>query len=99
MFRMLVLQPRSTICRTSRGISGARPAVVLALSGARDRGQHSGRHDALAVPREAGLARAGLIEKLFDRFDQHLAAKGYMARGGQIIDASIVLVPTQREQS
>ena len=37
-----------------------------------------------------------MIEKLFDRFDQHLAAKGYMARGGQIIDASIVLVPTQR---
>src|SRR5947199_8891591 len=42
------------------------------------------------------LAKAGLIERLFDRFDQHLAAKGYMARGGQIIDASIVLVPTQR---
>ena len=42
------------------------------------------------------LAKAGMIEKLFDRFDQHLAAKGYMARGGQIIDASIVPVPTQR---
>src|ERR1700704_4578232 len=42
------------------------------------------------------LAEAGLIEKLFERFDQHLAAKGYMARGGQIIDASIVPVPTQR---
>src|SRR5439155_1205702 len=42
------------------------------------------------------LAKTGLIEKLFDRFDQHLAAKGYMARGGQIIDASIVPVPTQR---
>jgi transposase, IS5 family len=42
------------------------------------------------------LAKAGLIEKLFERFDQHLAAKGYMARGGQIIDASIVLGPTQR---
>ena len=42
------------------------------------------------------LAKAGLIEKLFDRFDQHLAAKGSMARGGQIIDASIVPVPTQR---
>src|SRR5262247_2699628 len=42
------------------------------------------------------LAKAGLIEKLFDRFDQHLAAKGYMARGGQIIDASIVPAPTQR---
>src|SRR4029077_14004638 len=42
------------------------------------------------------LAKAGLIEKLFERFDQHLAAKGYIARGGQIIDASSVLVPTQR---
>ena len=27
------------------------------------------------------LAKAGLIEKLFERFDQHLAAKGYIARG------------------
>src|ERR1700751_363518 len=42
------------------------------------------------------LAKTGLIEKLFDRFDQHLAAKGYLARGGQIIDASILPVPTQR---
>jgi transposase, IS5 family len=42
------------------------------------------------------LARAGLIEKLFDRFDQHLNAKGYLARGGQIVDASIVQVPKQR---
>jgi transposase, IS5 family len=42
------------------------------------------------------LAKAGLIEKLFDRFDRHLAAKGYIARGGQIVDATIVPVPTQR---
>ena len=42
------------------------------------------------------LAKSGLIKKLFERFDQHLAAKGYIARGGQIIDASIVPVPTQR---
>src|SRR5438128_548155 len=42
------------------------------------------------------LAKAGLIEKLFERFDQHLAAKGYMARGGQMVDATIVPVPTQR---
>src|SRR3979411_1827117 len=42
------------------------------------------------------LAKAGLIEKLFDSFDQHLAAKGYMARGGQIVDADIVPVPKQR---
>ena len=42
------------------------------------------------------LAKAGLIEKLFERFDQHLAAQGYMARGGQMVDATIVPVPKQR---
>jgi IS5 family transposase len=42
------------------------------------------------------LAKAGLIEKLFERFEQHLAAQGYMARGGQIVDATIVPVPKQR---
>jgi transposase, IS5 family len=42
------------------------------------------------------LANAGLIEKLFERFDLHLAAKGYIARGGQIVDATIVPVPKQR---
>src|SRR3982075_3936616 len=42
------------------------------------------------------LFRAGLIEKLFDRFDQHLAAKGCMAGGGQMVDATIVPVPKQR---
>ena len=75
------------------GISGARPAVVLALRLAIE----DSIPDAttLWLFREK-LAKAGLIEKLFDRFDQHLAAKGYMARGGQIIDASIVPVPTQR---
>jgi len=42
------------------------------------------------------LAMAGLIETLFGRFDQHLAAQGYIARGGQMIDATIVPVPKQR---
>src|SRR3979490_1262243 len=42
------------------------------------------------------LAKARLIDKLFERFDQHLAAQGYLARGGQMIDATIVPVPKQR---
>src|SRR5713101_7622109 len=45
--------------------------------------------------REA-LAEAGLIDMLFDRFGQHLQAKGYIARGGQIVDATIVCAPKQR---
>ena len=42
------------------------------------------------------LARAGLIDKLFQRFGQHIEAKGYIARGGQMVDATIVPVPRQR---
>ena len=42
------------------------------------------------------LARAGAVEKLFARFDRHLEERGLMASGGQIIDASIVPVPRQR---
>ena len=45
--------------------------------------------------REA-LARAGAVEKLFDLFDGYLKAKGYLAMGGQIIDATIVAAPRQR---
>lgn len=42
--------------------------------------------------REA-LAKAGMVEALFTQFDGHLARQGYIARGGQILDASIVPVP------
>jgi transposase, IS5 family len=42
------------------------------------------------------LAKAGLIDKLFQRFGQHLEARGYIARGGQMVDATIVPVPRQR---
>ena len=42
------------------------------------------------------LARAGVIEALFEDFDGYLEKQGYLAMGGQIIDASIVAVPKQR---
>ena len=42
--------------------------------------------------REA-LAQAGKVEELFSQFDGYLARQGYIARGGQILDASIVPVP------
>ena len=45
--------------------------------------------------REA-LARAGLVKRLFERFTGHLNAKGYIARGGQIVDATIVNAPKQQ---
>jgi IS5 family transposase len=42
--------------------------------------------------REA-LAQAGKMDELFGLFDGHLAGRGYVALGGQILDASIVPVP------
>jgi transposase, IS5 family len=42
------------------------------------------------------LAQAGLVEALFDAFDAYLKSRGYLAMGGQIVDASIVSAPVQR---
>jgi IS5 family transposase len=42
------------------------------------------------------LAKAGVIEILFTKFDNFLHANGFRAQKGQIVDASIVRVPTQR---
>jgi IS5 family transposase len=42
------------------------------------------------------LARHGLIDKLFARFDEQLWESGLIPKGGQIIDASLVSVPKNR---
>ncbi len=44
------------------------------------------------------LVRAGAIDKLFDRFEGHLEAEGYLAMSGQIVDASLVAAPKQRNK-
>ncbi len=42
------------------------------------------------------LARHGLIDQLFQCFDEQLWASGLMPKGGQIVDASLVNVPKNR---
>src|SRR5512136_2773831 len=42
------------------------------------------------------LTEAGLIKRLFQEFDAFLEDKGFSARKGQIIDASIIEAPRQR---
>jgi len=44
------------------------------------------------------LAQAGMIMMVFENFDSYLKDRGYLATGGQIIDASIVSVPTQHNK-
>ena len=42
------------------------------------------------------LAEEGVIEKAFEQFEAYLREQGFSARKGQIVDASIVPVPRQR---
>ena len=42
------------------------------------------------------LVEAGVVKELFDTFEAHLRDHGFMAMKGQIVDASIVSVPKQR---
>jgi IS5 family transposase len=44
------------------------------------------------------LSQAGMIKTVFENFDSYLKDRGYLAMGGQIIDASIVSVPTQHNK-
>ncbi len=41
------------------------------------------------------LVRAGAIDNLFARFEKHLSRSGYLAKGGQIVDATIIQAPKQ----
>ena len=42
------------------------------------------------------LSQAGAVDNLFARFDKHLSKADYLAMGGQIVDATIVAAPKQR---
>ncbi|EJU09159.1 putative transposase, partial [Sphingomonas sp. LH128] len=42
------------------------------------------------------LVKAKAIDRLFARFDAALTERGYLAMGGQIIDATVVPAPKQR---
>jgi transposase, IS5 family len=42
------------------------------------------------------LTKARAVDALFARFDAHLRDSGYLAMGGQMIDASIIEAPRQR---
>ena len=41
------------------------------------------------------LRDAGLVEALFEQFDGYLITQGYAAKGGQIVDATLIPVGVQ----
>lgn len=94
MFKVLVLQ-------ALYGLSDAQ--AEFQIMDRRTFGRFLGIDDGDKVPDETtiwrfreALAQAGAVEPLFARFDAHLKSAGYLAMGGQIVDASIVAAPRQR---
>lgn len=45
------------------------------------------------------LVVAGAIDKMYARFYRHLEKSGYLAMGGQIVDATVVAAPRQRNSN
>jgi len=80
MFRMLVLQSLYNLSDVQIEYQVWDRATFTAICRSWVGGLHSPTARRCGCFREK-LARAGLIETLFDRFDQHLTAKGYIARG------------------
>ncbi len=44
------------------------------------------------------LRSAGLMELLFEQFNEYLQQQGYQAKGGQIVDATLIPVPKQHDR-
>ncbi|GFE76932.1 hypothetical protein NTCA1_45810 [Novosphingobium sp. TCA1] len=94
MFKTLILQ-------TLYGLSDAQAEFQILER--RSVGRFLGLDDGDNAPDETtiwrfreALVRADAIETLFARFDAHLKSLGYLAMGGQIVDASIISAPRQR---
>ena len=94
MFKVLVIQ-------ALYGLSDAQ--AEFQIMDRRTFGRFLGIDDGDKVPDETtiwrfgeALVEAGAVERLFARFDAHLKEAGYLAMGGQIVDASIIVAPRQR---
>ena len=93
-FRMLVLQ-------AMHGLSLAQTEFLVAdrLSWMRFCGlgpgrRGAGRQHALGFPR--GADRGGALDALFARLDRAITEAGYLPMAGQIVDATLVAAPRQR---
>ncbi|WP_310015137.1 transposase [Novosphingobium sp. 1748] len=94
MFKTLILQ-------TLYGLLGAQ--AEFQILDRRSFGRFLGLDDDDNTPDEAAiwrfreaLVRTKTIDALFTRFDAHLKGLGYLAIGGQIMDAGIIAAPRQR---
>jgi IS5 family transposase len=94
MFRLLVLQALYSLSDEQAEFQLRDRLSFMRFAGL---GLHQAVPDATTIwlYREQ-LKQAGAIEGLFQRFDKALAAKGLLAMGGQIIDATLIAAPRQK---
>ena len=94
MFKVLILAAQNTV-------SDARMEFLIRdrLSWLRflgfDLGAVTPDENTIRLFREK-LTRAGALDVLFAAFDRHLRERGYLPMGGQIVDATLVAAPKQR---
>ncbi|MCG9030874.1 IS5 family transposase [Laribacter hongkongensis] len=94
MIRLLVIQQLFNLSDAQLEFQVLDRASFQRFLGIRDSGKVPDRNTVWAF-RER-LVQAGLGASLFDEVNRQLQAEGYLARCGQIIDATLVPVPTQR---
>jgi IS5 family transposase len=100
MFRILVLQALYSLSDEPAEFQ-LRDRLVDPLCGSTMRFVGLGLHQAVPDAKTVWLYReqlkqAGAMEGLFRRFDAVLADQGYLAMGGQSIDATIIAAPRQK---
>ena len=97
MFKVLILAAQNTV-------SDARMEFLIRdrLSWLRflgfDLGAVTPDENTIRLFREK-LTRAGAIDALFAAFDRQLRERGYLPMGGQIVDATLVAAPKQRNSA
>jgi IS5 family transposase len=94
MFRILVLQALYSLSDEQTEFQLRDRLSFMRFAGL---GLHQAVPDAKTIwlCREQ-LKQTGAVEGLFRRFDEVLASKGFLAMGGQIIDATLIAAPRQK---
>ena len=95
MFKVLVLQALYSLSDDQAEFQSTDRRTLGRFLGLLDAGDHVPASKTIWLFREH-LVRAGAVENLFARFDKHLSKAGYLAMGGQIVDATVVAAPRQR---
>jgi IS5 family transposase len=95
MFKVLVLQALYSLSDDQAEFQIMDRRTFGRFLGLLDTGDHAPDAKTIWLFREH-LVQAGAVESLFARFDRHLSKAGYLAMGGQIVDATVVAAPKQR---